>query len=215
MPQKTRNRTTRHRRLGQGSRRHPRARLHSRECPGLHPPPRRPPRDARQILLFFKRQLHPQSHFQKRSLRVHDHLLGNRPAQPHPQSSRSELLDVRAHRPPSSPEFPRRRSRQRSHGTCKIIPTDIYDLDATHPAYVNPLEPVHQVLNLAEFNQRAVSIHVYSKPFDSCEVYTPRTGHLRRCPAPLHQRIRQAQSLRKTFVAPAFQPAFFRRFRQG
>ena len=38
-------------------------------------------------------------------------------------------------------------------------------------AYVNPLEPVHQVLNLPEFNQRAVSIHVYSKPFDMCEVY--------------------------------------------
>jgi hypothetical protein len=26
-------------------------------------------------------------------------------------------------------------------------------------------------MNLAEFRQRAVSIHVYSKPFDMCEVY--------------------------------------------
>jgi cysteine dioxygenase len=49
-------------------------------------------------------------------------------------------------------------------------------MDATHPAYVNPLEPVHQVLNLTEFNQRAVSIHVYSKPFDTCEVYTREKG---------------------------------------
>ena len=56
-------------------------------------------------------------------------------------------------------------------GTCKLAATDIYEMDATHPAYVNPLEPVHQVLNLPEFNQRAVSIHVYSKPFDMCEVY--------------------------------------------
>jgi len=61
--------------------------------------------------------------------------------------------------------------RDSSHGTCHLTPTDVYEMDAAHPAYVNPLEPVHQVLNLPEFNQRAVSIHVYSKPFDMCEVY--------------------------------------------
>ena len=61
-------------------------------------------------------------------------------------------------------------------GTCHIVPTDIYDMDAAHPAYVNPLEPVHQVLNLPEFNQRAVSIHVYSKPFDTCEIYQREKG---------------------------------------
>jgi hypothetical protein len=32
------------------------------------------------------------------------------------------------------------------------------------------------VINLAEFDQRAVSIHVYSKPFDSCEVYLRDQG---------------------------------------
>ena len=51
------------------------------------------------------------------------------------------------------------------------MPTELYDLDAAHPTYVNPMEPVHEVMNLAEFNERAVSIHIYSKPFDSCEVY--------------------------------------------
>ena len=66
--------------------------------------------------------------------------------------------------------------RDASHGTCRIVPTDIYEMDATHPAYVNPLEPVHQVLNLPEFGQRAVSIHIYSKPFDSCEVYLREKG---------------------------------------
>jgi cysteine dioxygenase len=66
--------------------------------------------------------------------------------------------------------------RDASHGMCRIIPTDIYEMDAAHPSYVNPLEPVHQVLNLPEFNQRAVSIHVYSKPFDSCEVYLREKG---------------------------------------
>jgi hypothetical protein len=41
---------------------------------------------------------------------------------------------------------------------------------------VNPIEPVHEVQNLAEFKQRAVTIHVYSKPFDSCEVYLRDQG---------------------------------------
>ena len=63
-----------------------------------------------------------------------------------------------------------------SCGTCKIIPTEIYEMDAAHPVHVNPLEPVHQVLNLPEFKQRAVSIHVYSKPFDSCEIYQREKG---------------------------------------
>jgi len=66
--------------------------------------------------------------------------------------------------------------RDASHGTCRLVPTDIYEIDGVHPAYVNPLEPVHQVLNLTEFQQRAVSVHVYSKPFDTCEVYLREKG---------------------------------------
>jgi cysteine dioxygenase len=66
--------------------------------------------------------------------------------------------------------------RDSSRGTCKIVPTEAYEMDATHPSYVNPLEPVHEVINATEFNQRAVSIHVYSKPFDSCEVYQRDEG---------------------------------------
>ena len=62
-------------------------------------------------------------------------------------------------------------NRDASKGTCRIVPTELYDLDAAHPTYVNPMEPVHEVMNLAEFNLRAVSIHIYSKPFDTCEVY--------------------------------------------
>jgi cysteine dioxygenase len=69
-------------------------------------------------------------------------------------------------------------------GTCRIVPTDIYVMDAEHPAYVNPLEPVHQVLNLPEYGKRAVSVHVYSKPFDICEIYQRENGTY--CDAPLH-----------------------------
>jgi cysteine dioxygenase len=66
--------------------------------------------------------------------------------------------------------------RDAAHGTCHLVSTDTCEMDAAHPAYVNPLEPVHQVLNLAEFNQRAVSIHIYSRPFDTCEVYQREKG---------------------------------------
>ncbi|HKW56004.1 MAG TPA: cysteine dioxygenase family protein [Candidatus Acidoferrum sp.] len=63
-----------------------------------------------------------------------------------------------------------------ARSTCRIVPTEIYEMDAANPVHVNPLEPVHQVLNLPEFRQRAVSIHVYSKPFDTCEVYRREEG---------------------------------------
>lgn len=75
-------------------------------------------------------------------------------------------------------------NRDTAHGTCRIVPTEVYEMDASNPVHVNPLEPVHQVLNLAEFNQRAVSIHVYSKPFDTCEIYQREKGTY--CDVPLH-----------------------------
>ena len=35
----------------------------------------------------------------------------------------------------------------------------------------NPV-PVHDVRNRREFGERAVSLHLYSRPFDSCIVYS-------------------------------------------
>ena len=61
--------------------------------------------------------------------------------------------------------------------TCRLEPTNRYALTPARPAEVDVNEPVHQVLNLAEFGGRAVSLHVYSKPFDSCEVYYPEKGN--------------------------------------
>ena len=63
-----------------------------------------------------------------------------------------------------------------SQSTCHLKPTEILTMDANHPAYVNPAEPVHEVLNLVEFGERAVSVHVYSKPFDTCEIYSRDKG---------------------------------------
>jgi predicted metal-dependent enzyme (double-stranded beta helix superfamily) len=61
--------------------------------------------------------------------------------------------------------------RDPSCSTCNLAPTKVFEMDPGHPGYVDPLEPVHEVLNLPEFGARAVSVHVYSKPFDTCEVY--------------------------------------------
>jgi cysteine dioxygenase len=60
--------------------------------------------------------------------------------------------------------------------TCRLVPSDMYDMDAEHPGVVQPQDPVHQVLNLLEFGQRATSIHIYSKPYDSCEIYLLEKG---------------------------------------
>jgi cysteine dioxygenase len=75
-------------------------------------------------------------------------------------------------------------SRDASRGTCQMVPTDAYEMHPDSHGTVNPQEPVHQVLNLPAYNARAVSIHVYSKPFDSCEVYQLERGTYR--DVPLH-----------------------------
>ncbi|HEV8702233.1 MAG TPA: cysteine dioxygenase family protein [Candidatus Polarisedimenticolia bacterium] len=60
--------------------------------------------------------------------------------------------------------------------TCLIEPSVRYAMDPRHPAAVDPNEPIHSVHNLEEFGSRAVSVHVYSRPFDSCEIYQPEKG---------------------------------------
>ena len=61
-------------------------------------------------------------------------------------------------------------------GTCQLETTETLEMNAEHPCAVDPMEPVHRVLNPREFNQRAVSLHVYSRPFDTCVVYSPEQG---------------------------------------
>jgi cysteine dioxygenase len=62
------------------------------------------------------------------------------------------------------------------NGKCTIKSTEIVEMNLSHPCAVDPLEPVHRVLNPREFNQRAVSLHVYSRPFDTCVVYSAEQG---------------------------------------
>jgi predicted metal-dependent enzyme (double-stranded beta helix superfamily) len=61
-------------------------------------------------------------------------------------------------------------------GTCALETTDTIEMNLAHPCAVDPLEPVHRVLNPRDFNQRAVSVHVYSRPFDTCVVYFADQG---------------------------------------
>ncbi|MGA7219515.1 MAG: cysteine dioxygenase family protein [Candidatus Sulfotelmatobacter sp.] len=61
-------------------------------------------------------------------------------------------------------------------GKCAIKATDTVEMNISQPCAVDPREPVHRVLNPREFNQRAVSVHVYSRPFDTCVVYSAEQG---------------------------------------
>ncbi len=60
-------------------------------------------------------------------------------------------------------------------GFCKLEETDRFDLSDCLSAKVELEEPIHQVLNLPEFESRAVSLHIYSKPFDRCLSYCRET----------------------------------------
>ena len=55
---------------------------------------------------------------------------------------------------------------------CNIEETDVVEITSSNPVAVDPLHPVHDVRNPREFAQRAVSLHLYSRPFDSCVVYS-------------------------------------------
>jgi cysteine dioxygenase len=61
-------------------------------------------------------------------------------------------------------------------GKCSLLASNTVELTAANPCAVDPREPVHRVLNPREANRRAVTLHVYSRPFDTCVVYSPEQG---------------------------------------
>jgi cysteine dioxygenase len=61
-------------------------------------------------------------------------------------------------------------------GKCQLAAADTFEMNAERPCAVDPREPVHRVVNPRAFHQRAVSLHVYSRPFDTCVVYAPEQG---------------------------------------
>jgi cysteine dioxygenase len=61
-------------------------------------------------------------------------------------------------------------------GQCSLEPSETVEMNLANPCAVDPADPVHRVVNPRAFNQRAVSLHVYSRPFDTCVVYSPEQG---------------------------------------
>jgi len=56
-------------------------------------------------------------------------------------------------------------------GYCKLVETDTFELSDCLTAKVELEQPIHQILNLTEYGQRAVSVHIYSKPIERCLAY--------------------------------------------
>lgn len=54
---------------------------------------------------------------------------------------------------------------------CELRSNGQLIMDPANPQQVDVEEPIHQVLNLSAFGSKAISLHVYSKPFDTCEIY--------------------------------------------
>lgn len=60
-------------------------------------------------------------------------------------------------------------------GYCRLAKTERFELANASTAKVELEEPIHQILNLPEYESRAVSLHIYSKPFDRCISYCLET----------------------------------------
>src|SRR5215218_5005668 len=69
-----------------------------------------------------------------------------------------------------------------SRGYCKLVETDSFCLSDCLAAKVELEQPIHQILNLPEYDQRAVSIHIYSKPYNHCLSYCRDTNTFKEVP---------------------------------
>lgn len=63
--------------------------------------------------------------------------------------------------------------------TCRIEPCGALLISRSQPMVVDEDEPVHQIVNCPDHGQRALSVHIYSRPFDTCEIYCLETGTYR------------------------------------
>ena len=67
-------------------------------------------------------------------------------------------------------------------GFCKLEETDTFNLSDCLATKVELEEPIHQILNLPEFDEPAVSLHIYSKPYDKCLSYCRETDTFKEVP---------------------------------
>jgi hypothetical protein len=66
--------------------------------------------------------------------------------------------------------------RDPSRHTCRVIPTDTAELHPNGLAEVDTERGIHKICNLPRFGHRALSVHVYQRPMDSCEIYSVAEG---------------------------------------
>ncbi|MER3429821.1 MAG: hypothetical protein C4324_02050 [Blastocatellia bacterium] len=59
---------------------------------------------------------------------------------------------------------------------CRLRESTDFELAKCLASKVDLEEPIHQILNLAEYGGRAVSIHIYSRPYDRCIAYCRETN---------------------------------------
>jgi predicted metal-dependent enzyme (double-stranded beta helix superfamily) len=57
-------------------------------------------------------------------------------------------------------------------GRCELKEANRFVMDPAHPGHVQAELPVHAVINPPAYGARAASLHVYSKPYDRCLVYS-------------------------------------------
>lgn len=57
-------------------------------------------------------------------------------------------------------------------GHCELKEANRFVMDPAHPGHVESERPIHAVINAAAYGARAASLHVYSKPYDRCLVYS-------------------------------------------
>ena len=62
-------------------------------------------------------------------------------------------------------------------GFCELEPSTHFLIEADSPQEVDPEGPIHMVSNPTSFGSRAVTFHVYSFPFDTCEIYDLKAKH--------------------------------------
>jgi cysteine dioxygenase len=81
--------------------------------------------------------------------------------------------------------------RDAARGTCKIVETSRCLITREQALAVDMDEPVHQIRTLDDAKEPALSVHIYSRPFDSCEVYCPDLGTFRDVPLTYWSRFGQ------------------------
>nr|CAB3229551.1 cysteine dioxygenase type 1-like [Phallusia mammillata] len=74
--------------------------------------------------------------------------------------------------------------------------TDVTAYEKDHVAYINDSIGLHRVENRSHTN-KAVSLHLYSPPFNMCQSFDERSGHKVKCNVTFHTKYGEKVCYRK------------------